>query len=258
MKVTAVYPSLKDRVVVITGGAQGLGRAYAEHFADQGALPVIVDFDGEKANSVCESLKQRGRKGLAIQADVADPKSTEAMAAKTLAAFGRIDALINNAALFSKITLAPFWELPIDEWRRAMDVNVTGAFLCSRAVVPAMQKAGWGRIVNVSSSTVMNGRPNYLHYIASKSALIGMTRAMAKELGQWNITVNVYLPTATQTEVERPSAQRAHFERLAGEQAIRRIAEMSDHAATMLFLCSEEAGFITGQSHLVDGGRAFI
>lgn len=258
MKVTATYPSLKDRVVIVTGGAQGLGRSYVEHFAQQGATPVIVDFDKNKADDVQKHLSDRGFKSLSIQADVSDPASVNAMAEKTLEKFGRIDVLINNAALFSKITLAPFWELPIDEWRRAMDVNVTGAFLCSRAVVPAMQAAAWGRIINVSSSTVLNGRPNYLHYIASKSALIGMTRAMAKELGKWNITVNVYLPTATQTEVERPSAQRAHFERLAGEQAIGRIAEMSDHAATMLFLCSEEAGFITGQSHLVDGGRAFI
>jgi 3-oxoacyl-[acyl-carrier protein] reductase len=258
MDVTASYPSLKDRVVVITGGAQGLGRSYAEHFAKQGSIPVIVDFDGDKAMAVQRSLESQGHRALAIRTDVADPQSTAAMAEQVVEKFGRIDVLINNAALFSKITLAPFWELPLEEWHRAMDVNVTGAFLCARAVVPAMQKARWGRIINVSSSTVLNGRPNYLHYIASKSALIGMTRAMAKELGEWNITVNVYLPTATQTEVERPSAQPAHFQRLAGEQAIRRIAEMSDHAATMLFLCSDEAGFVTGQSHLVDGGRAFI
>lgn len=258
MSVTALYPTLKDRVVVITGGAQGLGRSYAEHFAAQGSIPVIVDYDGDKAESVQKQLQTRGHKALALRADVADPQSVAAMAEKTLKEFGRIDVLINNAALFSKITLAPFWELPLDEWRRAFEVNVTGAFLCSRAVVAPMQKAKWGRIVNVSSSTVLNGRPNYLHYIASKSALVGMTRAMARELGKWNITVNCYLPTATQTEIERPSASTAHFERLAGEQAIQRIADMSDHAATMLFLCSDEAGFITGQSHLVDGGRGFI
>lgn len=258
MTVTAVYPTLKDRVVVITGGAQGLGRSYADHFAKQGSVPIIVDYDGDKAASVQKELEKRGHRALAIQADVSDAQSVAAMAEKTLQELGRIDVLINNAALFSRITLAPFWELPIDEWRRAMEVNVTGVFLCSRVVVAPMQKAKWGRIINVSSSTVLNGRPNYLHYIASKSALVGMTRAMARELGQWNITVNVYLPTATQTEVERPSASTAHFERLAGEQAIRRIADMSDHAATMLFLCSDEAGFITGQSHLVDGGRGFI
>lgn len=258
MTVTAVYPTLKDRVVIITGGAQGLGRNYAEHFAEQGSIPVIVDYDGDKAAAVQKSLEARGHKALAIRTDVSDVQSVAAMAEKALKELGRIDVLINNAALFSKITLAPFWELPIDEWRRAMDVNVTGAFLCSRAVVVTMQKARWGRIINVSSSTVLNGRPNYLHYIASKSALVGMTRAMARELGEWNITVNVYLPTATQTEIERPSAKPAHFERLAGEQAIRRIADMSDHAATMLFLCSDDAGFITGQSHLVDGGRGFI
>ena len=258
MSVSAVYPSLAERVVVVTGGAQGLGRSYVEHFAAQGSVPVVVDYDGDKATTVQKELQSRGYRALAIRADVADPLSVEHMAATALKELGRIDVLINNAALFSKITMAPFWELPLDEWRRAMDVNVTGAFLCSRAVVPAMQKAKWGRIVNVSSSTVLNGRPNYLHYIASKSALVGMTRAMARELGQWNITVNTYLPTATQTEIERPSASKAHFERLAGEQAIRRIADMSDHAATMLFLCSDEAGFITGQSHLVDGGRGFI
>lgn len=258
MTITATYPSLKGRVAIITGAGQGLGRCYAESFAAQGAIPVIAEFDEEKATAVARAIDAKGGRALAIRTDVADPGSVAAMAQRALGELGRIDILINNAALFSKITLGPFWDLPEAEWRRCLDVNVTGAFLCARAVAPAMRQAKWGRIVNVSSSVVVSGRANYLHYVTSKSALLGMTRAMARELGQWNITVNVYLPTVTKTEVERPSATGDYFERSAKEQAIPRIARMEDHAAAMLFLCSDDAGFITGQSHLVDGGRAFI
>jgi 3-oxoacyl-[acyl-carrier protein] reductase len=258
MTATAIYPSLKGRVEVITGAGQGLGRSYAQHFAAQGAVPVIAEYDIDRALAVQREIKADGGTALAIRTDVSDPASVASMAEETLAAFGRIDVLINNAALFQKITLGPFWELPLDEWRRAMDVNITGAFLCSRAVLPAMQKARWGRIINLSSSTVVSGRVNYLHYITSKSAMVGMSRAMARELGQWNITVNVYLPGVTKTEVDRPSAQGDVFVRAMREQSIQRVAEMSDHASTLLFLCSDDAGFISGQCHLVDGGRNFI
>ena len=127
--------------------------------------------------------KRPAAEALFVKTDVSDHASVDAMAQAALAKFGRIDCLINNAAVFSRITMAPFWKLPLDEWRRAMDVNITGAFLCARAVVPTMQERGWGRIINVCSGTVIMGRENYLHYVTSKSAAIGMTRAMARELG---------------------------------------------------------------------------
>ena len=166
--------------------------------------------------------------------------------------------LVNNAAMLQDITIGPFWELPLDEWRRAIDVNVTGTFLCSRAVVPAMQKNQWGRIINLSSTNLISGKPNYLHYTASKSAMIGMTRAMARELGRWNITVNTLLPGTTKTDVSRTSADDEYFARAVGQQSIQRHGDVSDHARVLLFLCSDDADFVTGQSHVCDGGRHFI
>jgi 3-oxoacyl-[acyl-carrier protein] reductase len=154
--------------------------------------------------------------------------------------------------------MGPFWDLPEAEWRAAMDVNITGAFLCSRAVVPTMQERKWGRIINVSSGTVTMGRENYLHYITSKSAVIGMTRAMARELGNWNITVNTFWPAVTKTEVERPSVPNALFEKFAEMQCIHRLSDMDDLSAGVMFICSDDAGFMTGQGLAVDGGIVFL
>ena len=195
---------------------------------------------------------------LALATDVGDEDSVKAMAARTLEAFGRIDILINNAAVFSKITMAPFWELPVEEWKAAMRVNITGSMLCARAVVPAMMEAGWGRIVNISSGTHAKGRPNYLHYITSKSAMVGMSRSMARELGPYGITVNTFWPGVMQTEIERPSVPRHMFKTMTQAQALPRQGTIHDLAKAMLFVCSDEAGYITGQNLVVDGGSSFI
>ncbi len=252
------YDSLEGRVVIITGGGQGIGRGYAHYFAAQGAIPVIAEYDGDNGERVAREIEDKQGRALAVRTDVADIKSATAMAEKTLSEFGRIDVLINNAAVFSQITMAPFWELPVEEWERAVQVNINGAFYCSRAVVPAMQEARWGRIVNVSSGTTVLGRPNYLHYITTKSAMIGMSRSMARELGPWNITVNTFWPGVMQTEVERPSVPKHMFERLTGTQALPRQGTIHDLAKAMLFLCSDEAAYITGQNMLPDGGANFI
>ncbi len=255
---TAIYPSLAGRVAIVTGGGQGLGRSFVRHFAEQGAIPVIAQRNAESAIALQQELEAQGPRSLAVQTDVSDPVSVAAMVERTLAALGRIDVLVNNAAMLQNITIGPFWELPVEEWRRAIDVNVTGTFLCSRAVVPAMQKGQWGRIINLSSTNLISGKPNYLHYTASKSAMIGMTRAMARELGRWNITVNTLLPGTTKTDTSRTSADDEYFQRAVREQAIQRLADVSDHARVLLFLCSDDAGFITGQSLVCDGGRHFI
>ena len=255
--ITARYDSLKDRVFIVTGGGQGLGRAYALELARQGAVPVIAEKNEANGAAVAREIAERGGRALGVATDVADEGSTTAMAAATLAEFGRIDGLINNAALFSVITMAPFWELPVEEWERAFRINVTGAFFCARAVVPAMQERRWGRIVNVTSTTVPTGRPNYLHYIASKSALIGMTRSMARELGPWNITTHLLQPGAVATEVERPSVSGAQFDALARQQALQRRATIDDIVGCMMFLCSEDAAYTTGQAMVPNGGIAF-
>ena len=175
----ASYDSLKDRVVIITGAGQAIGRGYAHYFSAQGAIPVIADINGDNAERVQKEILDKQGKALAVQVDVADEASALSMVDKALSEYGRLDILINNAAIFSQITMAPFWELPVDEWKRAVDVNVNGAFLCSRAAVKPMIEAKWGRIINVSSGTMMMGRPNYLHYITTKAAMIGMTAVSA-------------------------------------------------------------------------------
>ena len=255
---TASYASLQGRVVIITGGGQGIGRGYGHYFAAQGAIPVIAELDGESANRVAAEIEADHGPALALETDVGDEDSVAAMAAKTLDAFGRIDILINNAAVFSRITMAPFWELPVEEWKAAMHVNITGSMLCARAVVPAMMEARWGRIVNISSGTHVKGRPNYLHYITSKSAMVGMSRSMARELGGWGITVNTFWPGVMQTEIDRPSVPRHMFKTMTQAQALQRQGTIHDLAKAMLFICSGEAGYISGQNFVVDGGSSFI
>ena len=255
---SATYASLKDRVVIITGGGQGIGRAYAHYFAAQGAIPVIAELSAEAGERVAREVREKQGRALAVQTDVSDLKSATHMAERTLREFGRIDCLINNAAVFSRITMAPFWELPVEEWKRAVDVNITGAMFCARAVVPAMQERRWGRIVNVSSATWVMGLPNYLHYITTKSALVGMTHSMARELGPWNVTVNCFWPGVMETEVERPSVPSARFKEYTARQSLRRQGTLHDLAKAMLFLCSEETAYITGQNLQADGGLTFI
>ncbi len=255
---TATYESLKDRVVIITGGGQGIGRGYAHYFAAQGAIPVIAELNRDAGERVADEVRAKRGVALAVQTNVADLDSVTQMAEQTLGEFGRIDCLINNAAVFSKITMAPFWELPIDEWKAAVDVNITGSFFCARAVVPAMQEANWGRIINVSSATFVMGLPNYLHYITTKSAMVGMTRSMARELGPWNITVNTFWPGVMQTEVERPSVPAERFKEYTERQSIKRQGTIHDLAKSMLFLCSEEASYISGQNLQADGGLTFL
>ena len=255
---TASYASLEGRVVVITGGGQGIGRGYAHYFAAQGAIPVIAEIDGDNARRVAAEVEREHGPAFALETDVGDEDSVAAMAARTLDAFGRIDILINNAAVFSRITMAPFWELPVEEWKAAMHVNITGSMLCARAVVPAMLEAGWGRIVNISSGTHKRGRPNYLHYITSKSAMVGMSRSMARELGGYGITVNTFWPGVMQTEIDRPSVPRHLFKSMHQAQALPRQGTIHELAKAMLFICSDEAGYISGQNLVVDGGSTFI
>jgi NAD(P)-dependent dehydrogenase (short-subunit alcohol dehydrogenase family) len=254
----ASYASLKGRVAIVTGGGQGLGRSYAHHLAAQGAIPVIAEYDEDAGAVVAREVEDAGGTALAIATDVGDQGAVEAMVGAVRDRFGRVDILINNAAVFSKITMAPFWELPVDEWQRAMQVNVTGAFFCARAVVPAMQDANWGRILNVSSGTPYLGLPNYLHYITSKSAVVAMSRSMARELGPWNVTVNTFIPGVTKTEVERPSVTDEKFAQYTQMQCLKRMSTPEDMAKVVLFLCSDDAGWVTGQTILSDGGLNFI
>lgn len=252
------YNGLANRVVIITGAGQGLGRNHARRFAEQGAIAVIAELSEANGKRVEEEIVAAGGRALAIATDVTDERSVDIMVKRVVDAYGRIDCLINNAAMLQQLTLGYFWELSLEHWRRVIDVNVTGAYICAKAVVPTMQKANWGRIVNLSSPTVSQGTIRYLHYVTSKSAAIGMSRAMARELGQWNITVNTLWPGVVLTDVDRPSVTPQIFEEYTKRQSIPRPGTMDDHTRAVLFLCSDDAGFISGQNIQSDGGRTFL
>jgi 3-oxoacyl-[acyl-carrier protein] reductase len=250
--------AVTDRVIVITGAGQGIGRAYAHHFADNGAIPVIADIDGENGARVAAEVEAAGGRALAVQADVTSPDSVAAMVDTTLSAYGRLDVLINNAAIFVALGRRPFEDIPLEEWRQVMDVNITGCFICASAVIPQMRKAGWGRIINISSSTVPQGIPYFLHYVTSKSALIGMSRAMAREVGSDGITVNAVLPGMIETEMENVGRTDEGRQHVIGAQSLKRQQTPEDMVGTLLFLASPASGFMTGQSLCVDGGAAFV
>ena len=250
---------LAGRVAIITGAGQGIGRAYAHTYAGAGIVPVIVDVDGVNTKSVADEIRNAfDLDCLAIAADITDPDQIAAVTQQTIERHGRIDILINNAALFSALTACPALEISLDEWRRVMDVNITGQFICAQAVLPHMIARNWGRIINISSGTVTMGLGNLLHYVTSKAAMIGLTRSLAREVGEHGVTVNVILPGSTQTEIERTTTTPELRRQIVDMQCIKRVETPDDLAKFALFLASDDSGFITGQSIAVDGGLTHL
>lgn len=246
---------LAGRVAVVTCARQGLGRAFALSLGDEGARVVIADLNRDRAESVCAELGPD--RALAVEVDVSAADSVQHLREVTLAEFGTVDVLVNNAAVFSTLTMRPFDEIPVAEWDHVMAVNVRGAFLCAQQFAPAMRRSGYGKIINISSATVFLGRPLYLHYVTSKAAIIGMTRALASELGSSGITVNAIAPGATETEIPRATVTPAQAEQIISGQAIKRREVPADLVGTLIFLAGPESDFITGQTLNVDGGSAF-
>jgi NAD(P)-dependent dehydrogenase (short-subunit alcohol dehydrogenase family) len=243
---------LADRVAIITGGAQGIGRAIAQRLHEEGATVVIADLQGHEAAAA-------ELDGLGVRVDVSQEADAKALAEAVLAKYGRIDALVNNAGIYSSLVPKPFEQIEVEEWRKVYDVNVLGMFLVTRAVMPAMRAAGYGRIVNIASGTPYKGVPFLLHYVTSKGAVVAMTRAVAKEVGADGILVNTVSPGFTMSDgvLANPVQVEKLQEISLQARLVQRDQYPSDIVGAVAFFCSPDADFITGQSLVVDGGAYF-
>ena len=249
---------VSGRVVIITGAGQGIGRDYALAFVAAGARPVLAEINGDKLRDVASEIETGGGEAFAIETDVGSPDSVKAMVAGTLEKYGQIDVLINNAAIFANIPRRNFYDIPYDEWNNVLHVNITGSYLCASAVVPAMRKAGQGRIINISSGTVPQGAPGFLHYVTSKAAVVGMTRVMARELGDDKINVNAVMPGYTETEIDHASMDDELRQFIHEKRILKRAETPEDLIGIVMFLASPASSFITGQSIACCGGEVML
>jgi len=248
-----VVVRLGGRVAIVTGGARHIGAAYCRRLAEEGASVVIADIlDGA---AVSAEIKAKGGKAMALNIDVSKEEDTNRMAAEAVQAFGRIDILVNNAAIFINIQRHPFYEISADEWDRVSAVNIKGPFLCAKAVFPQMKEQKSGKIINISSSTAYWGTPNFLHYVASKAALIGMTRSLAREVGDYGICVNAIAPGLVEHEGQNAPKELTELQLKA--RSIKRLQTPDDLMGTLVFLASSDSDFMTGQAIVVDGGSIF-
>ena len=242
---------LHDRVAIVTGGGHGLGHAYARRLAEEGAQLVIAELDGPAAERVAAEVG-----GIAVHTDVADEKSVNDMARRAVERFGRIDILVNNAAIFHTVPMsrAPFDEIDPAEWDRMMAVNLRGTWLACRAVIPQMRKQQYGKIVNISSGTALKGTGSRIHYVTSKAGILGFTRTLAMEVGKDNICVNCIAPGSTLSE-ENPAESIVKYRQAAAStRALQRLQKPEDLVGAVAFFASADSDFITGQTLVVDGG----
>ncbi len=243
---------MTEQVAIVTGGAKGIGKAIADRLAQDGMRIVIADLQG------AEEAATAYPDGVGLTVDVASELDVERMAAEVEERCGRIDVLVNNAGLYASLEMRSFSEIPVEEWRRVMDVNVLSMFLTCRAVVPRMKASGGGRIVNISSGTPFRGVPFLLHYVTSKGAIVAFTRALAKELGG-EVRVNCVAPGFTMSEgvEEHPEVVEALQEVSVSARTIKRDQVPEDITGAVAFLCGPESSFITGQTMVIDGGQFF-
>jgi NAD(P)-dependent dehydrogenase (short-subunit alcohol dehydrogenase family) len=245
--------ALQGKVAIVTGGAQGIGRAIADRLAADGARIVIADLKG------AEDAAADFADGVGLTVDVSSEDDVVRMAAETVERCGTIDVLVNNAGLYASLAMRPFEQIPVDEWRQVMDVNVLSMFLTCRAVVPQMREQGGGRIVNISSGTPFRGVPFVLHYVTSKGAIVALTRALAKELGHDEILVNCVAPGFTMSAgvQEHPEVIEALRDVSIASRTIKRDMVPEDVVGAVAFLCGPESTFLTGQTMVIDGGQYF-
>lgn len=242
---------LKEKVAIITGSGRGIGRAYAMRFVEEGAKIVVADIIAENAQKVAAEIKAKGGDALPIETDVSNESSTVEMAKKTMEHFGKIDILLNNAAKFYGLKNQSWDSWTPKEWDQMFAINVTGVWLCIKAVVPHMITQQKGKIINISSSTAIKGTHQILPYTCSKGAVITLTMCLARPLGQYNININTISPGFTKTEATIDRIGKAGF----SDRSLQRIEEPADLVGTAVFLASGDSDFITGQTIAVDGGE---
>lgn len=246
---------LEGKVAIVTGAGKGLGRAFALKLAEEGAKVTLMtrkDIDGLKRTA--QEIEARGGKVICLQGDVTKVEDTKRMAEETVKKFGRIDVLVNNAAIYYGVKRRPFYEIPPDEFDMMLAVNVKGVWLCTCAVFPYMKEQGKGKIINLASEVFFTGSHGFVHYVASKGGVIGLTRALAVELGPYGICINAVAPGFTATEASATIADLSKYD--VSRTPLRRLGQPEDIVGIVAFLASDEADFITGQTILVDGGRA--
>lgn len=247
---------LKDRVVIVTGGGLGIGAAYSRGLADAGAAVAVADLDGAAAQHVAEQISAGGGRAVAIDVDVTREESVDALVRRTAGALGGIDALVNNAGVYSALERKRFDEITPDEWDWVMATNARSAWLCAKACFPHMKARG-GSIVNISSSMVFEGSLAFAHYAASKAAVIGLTRALARQMGDYQIRVNCVAPGLTRTgrNVGVPAEM---WDSMRAQRCLKRDMVPADLVGTVIWLVSDDSAFVTGQTVVVDGGVRFI
>ena len=246
---------LDGRVAIVTGAGRGIGVHYAKALAEEGAKVCCSDIlDTENTVNI---IKQAGGEAIGNRCDVTDPDQVRAMVADTVEAFGKVDIMVTNAAIFADLQQRSFLEIPEEEWDRVMAVNTRGVFSCVKAVVPEMRKNGYGKIVNIASGTVFKGTPMMLHYVSSKGAMVAFTRSLSRELGEHNISVNAIAPGLTMSEKVVGDTQWTDIKDAnAQTRAIKRDEVPEDLLGTLVYLSSSDSDFVTGQTIVVDGGSA--
>lgn len=244
--------TLTGSVAVVTGAARAIGQEIAVTLAKRGATVISIDLSS--AADTVSSVVELGSEAVDLTADVADEESVQRAFDEVGSRFGRIDILVNNAGLFAGLERRPFWDIDVMEWDRVTQINIRSVWLCTRAASAPMRAAGKGSVVNLSSNTVTFGMPNLMHYVASKAAVIGMTRSMANELGPHGVTVNAVAPGLVTTEITKEWVSEAYRRQVAEGQCINSPIHPADIARTVAFLCGPDARMITGQTILVNGG----